>query len=77
LPIVLFGFTKYVNTLKIAVLFTHYKQATDRNCMFCIKSDKITHRYQYIRNTGGKVAVIRRECEMYTTVVLFIESIAC
>lgn len=33
----------------------------------------------YNRNTGGKVkvAVIRKECEMYTTVVLFIESIAC
>jgi hypothetical protein len=42
LPIVLFGFMKYVNTLKITVLFRHYKQATDRNCVFYIWSDKIT-----------------------------------
>jgi hypothetical protein len=45
LPIVLFGFTKYVNTLKITVLLRHYKQATDRNCVFCIWSGKITKRY--------------------------------
>jgi hypothetical protein len=77
LPKVLFGFAKYVKTLKITVLFKHYKQATDRKCVFCIWSDKITKWYQYNRNTGGKVAVIRRECETYTTVVLFIKSIAC
>ena len=48
---------------------------TERNGMFCVWSDKIPTSCWY----GGKVkvAVIRKECEMYTTVVLFIESIAC
>lgn len=73
MPKGLFGFTKYVNTLKITVLFKHYKHATDRNCVFCIWSDKITKRYRYNRNTGEKVAVVRSECETYTTLVLFIE----
>jgi len=67
-PVVLFGFTKYVNMLKITVLFRHYKQTTDRNCMFCTWSDKIKKGYWFNTNTGEKVAVIRRECEMYTTV---------
>jgi hypothetical protein len=79
LSIVLFGFSKYINSLTIIILFRYYKQTIERNCVFCIWSDKITKRCWYNRNTGGKVAVIRKECKTYTTVVVtsFEYSVMC